>query len=316
MPDDKYDDTVVHEADGIQELDNKLPRWWVLMFYISIVYAVVYMTYFHVLDFGLGQEEQHSLAVAKAEQEQIAREAANAGPVNYDVPATTVRILATGEQVYKKNCISCHASDGGGGIGPNMTDTAWIHGSSFADSMKVIDKGGRPGKGMEAWEKKLSRSQRHAVASYIYTFRGTTPKSPKAPEGDFLSTGEEEGTPSGGEGEADAPKPSTDPLVLEEGQKIFLAECAACHTLDAGGLVGPNMTDDYWIHGPSFADNLRAIEFGSPEKGLAPYGKKYTPDQRFAVASYFYSIRGTTPAKPKAPEGKQYPGSASPTYAL
>ena len=181
----EYDDTVIHEADGIQELDNQLPRWWVLLFYFSIVFAFLYLMYYHVLGFGQGPHDKYQSEVARAEARIAAREARSALDFDYSVPALDDPTLARGAEIYAANCASCHHSTGKGLIGPNLTDAYWIHGATFDDTMRVIAEGVTE-KGMQAWKNLLSRDQRHAVASYISSLRGSDPDSPREPQGDFV----------------------------------------------------------------------------------------------------------------------------------
>ncbi len=181
----KHDDTVVSEHDGIQELDNQLPRWWVLLFQFSIVFAVVYLLTFHVFGFGLKQEERFKLEEEEALQLQELRTARMMEQMDFSAPTTLPDVLAEGQTIFLNNCASCHDVTGRGLIGPNLTDAYWIHGAEFDDSMHVIAKGVLE-KGMQAWENLLSLRQRHAVASYIYSIRGTEPAGAKPPQGDLV----------------------------------------------------------------------------------------------------------------------------------
>jgi cytochrome c oxidase cbb3-type subunit 3 len=88
--------------------------------------------------------------------------------------------------------------------------------------------------------------------------------------------------------------------------------CAPCHRPDAGGLVGPNLTDDYWIHGALFADNVKTIWNGVPEKGMITWKNTLKPNEVYEVASYIYTLRGTHPPNPKPPEN-QAPAKTGPS---
>ena len=99
-------------------------------------------------------------------------------------------------------------------------------------------------------------------------------------------------------------QPSKDPEVLAQGKKTFGTLCAPCHRLDGGGLVGPNLTDDYWIHGSNFSDNVTTIWNGVPAKGMITWKNMLKPKQIYEVASYIYTLRGTHPPKPKPPENQ------------
>lgn len=181
----EYDETVVSEHDGIQELDNQLPRWWVLLFIFSIIFAVLYFSWYHVLGLGQGQEQRYHDMVARAEEAQAARQSEMMANLDLRAPSRLDEVLAEGQTIYIANCASCHHSTGRGLIGPNLTDAYWIHGPNFEDSMQVIAKGVLE-KGMQAWENSLSLRQRHAVASYIYSIRGSEPPDPRAPEGELV----------------------------------------------------------------------------------------------------------------------------------
>jgi cytochrome c oxidase cbb3-type subunit 3 len=170
-----------HEADGIRELDNKLPRWWVWLFYITIGFSAVYLVYYHVLRAG-------DLMVAEYVKEMKAGDAIkNAALSAFEQNLATVepskdpQVLAKGQATFLKLCAPCHRPDGGGLVGPNLCDDYWIHGSNFVDNVKTIWNG-VPQKGMVTWKGTLKPGEIMAVASYIYTLRGTHPPNPKPPE--------------------------------------------------------------------------------------------------------------------------------------
>ncbi|MDH5414869.1 MAG: cytochrome c, partial [Flavobacteriaceae bacterium] len=107
------------------------------------------------------------------------------------VALTDAASIEKGKELFTtKTCTACHLADGGGSIGPNLTDEYWILGGGFKNIMNTLAKGGRPGKGMIAWESTLSQLERQQLASYILSIEGTTPATPKAPEGEIW-TGEE-----------------------------------------------------------------------------------------------------------------------------
>jgi cytochrome c oxidase cbb3-type subunit III len=99
----------------------------------------------------------------------------------------------------------------------------------------------------------------------------------------------------------------TDEASLENGKKTYESICAACHLKDGGGIVGPNFTDQYWIHGNTIADMYRITTEGVIKKGMIPYKDQLSPVQRLEVNSYILQkLVGTTPAMPKAPEGELF----------
>jgi cytochrome c oxidase cbb3-type subunit 3 len=169
-----------HEADGIQELDNLLPRWWLWLFYITIIFSVIYMGYFHVFHIGGLQIADYEDEMAAAALLAPAAEAAAAAPTE---PSLDEATLAAGEKVFTTHCLACHRQDGGGLVGPNFCDDYFIHGPTFADSVRIVNEG-VPAKGMIPWKPILPPDQIHAVCSYIWNLRGTNPENPKAPEGE------------------------------------------------------------------------------------------------------------------------------------
>lgn len=174
-----------HEVDGIQELDNKLPRWWVWLFVLTTVFSAVYLVYYHVVDAGPLQAEMHANEVAAAKAATTpppAPEGAVAAAPVVEEPSADEAVLARGKQLFTVNCMVCHGPDGGGLIGPNLCDDSFIHGPTFADSLHIIREG-VPAKGMITWKTVLKPDEIQAVGSYIYSLRGTTPANPKAPEG-------------------------------------------------------------------------------------------------------------------------------------
>lgn len=170
-----------HEADGIKELDNLLPRWWVWLFYLTTVYAVGYMGYYHVLKAGDLQIAEYSKEAKAGDEIKLAALAKFESAMSSLEPLQDRAVLAKGQQIYVQMCAPCHRPDGGGLVGPNLCDDYWIHGSNYVDSVKTIVNG-VPEKGMLTWRGLLKPNEIQAVASYIYTFRGTKPPDPKPRE--------------------------------------------------------------------------------------------------------------------------------------
>jgi len=170
-----------HEYDGIQELDNKLPRWWVWLFNLSILFSVIYMVYYHVLKKGSMMEAQYKeemLSGAQVKAQAISSFEKRMASLE---PSKDSVVLAQGRETFSKLCAPCHRADAGGLVGPNLCDDYWIHGSNFVDNLQTIWNG-VPAKGMVTWKDTLKPDTIYAVGSFIYTLRGTNPRNPKPPE--------------------------------------------------------------------------------------------------------------------------------------
>jgi cytochrome c oxidase cbb3-type subunit 3 len=176
-----------HNYDGIRELDNHLPPWWTGLFYGSIVFAILYLIFYHVSDTLPLQLQEYETQVAQADEQARKLKASN--PVAI-IDETNVAIvtdpvaLADGKTTFLSNCASCHRQDGGGDIGPNLTDEYWKNGGSIQDIFTVV-RHGVQGTNMIAWEGFISPDKMQNVSSYILTLKGSNPENPKKPEGEL-----------------------------------------------------------------------------------------------------------------------------------
>jgi cytochrome c oxidase cbb3-type subunit 3 len=185
VPIDREGEIILHHNyDGIRELDNRLPPWWVNMFALTIVYGLGYMVYYHWGGSGATQVQEYEQEVATAKKEIALALAGKANAVDESnvVAVTETGQLGEGELIFKGNCVACHGQKGEGGVGPNFTDEYWLHGGGIKDLFKTI-KYGVPEKGMISWQSQLKPSDMQKVASYILTLKGTNPPNPKAPQG-------------------------------------------------------------------------------------------------------------------------------------
>lgn len=172
---------LVHEVDGIRELDNLLPRWWVWLFHLTIVFSVVYMLYYHVFRGGDLQATEFAKASKRGEEIKAVSIAKFESNISRLTPSKDQPVLLEGQRLFINYCAPCHRADGGGQVGPNLCDDYWIHGSNYVDNIKTIIEG-VPAKGMLTWRGILRPDQIEAVGSYIYSLRGSNPKNPKPAE--------------------------------------------------------------------------------------------------------------------------------------
>ncbi|HAP35471.1 MAG TPA: cytochrome oxidase subunit III [Bacteroidetes bacterium] len=174
---------VGHIYDDIRELDNRIPPWFNYLFGITVVFAFVYMTDYHVLGLSkLSTDEYQEEVVAANLQKKIMM--ASGGSINENalVALKDAESLKEGGESFQKFCVSCHGPQAGGLVGPNLTDEYWIHGGGIKNVYTTIKKG-VPAKGMISWELVFSQKQMQNIGSYVLSLQGTNPLGGKGPEG-------------------------------------------------------------------------------------------------------------------------------------
>ena len=210
-----------HDYDGIKELDNDLPRWWVWLFILCTIWAFLYLAWYHVANAGYLSIDEYRLemnpdfvrwdptagkASAKfgdyrspwydPQRDQLVKLSVKGKSVKWveekrENDTTTYAALtdaasiAEGNKTFVRLCVQCHNAQGQGGIGPNLTDNYWIHGAGMINMTKSI-KYGYPEKGMISWRAELSPEEIMKVASFVLTLHGTNPPNPKAPQGELV----------------------------------------------------------------------------------------------------------------------------------
>ncbi len=188
VPVEREDEVLLdHNYDGIRELDNRLPPWWLGLFYGTIAFGVFYIGYYHIAGKGLSSAEawEEEVTVAKAQVDQYLATQAEVVDENNVTLLTDQADLDAGELTYTSLCATCHLANGAGLVGPNLTDQYWVHGGDIKDVFRVI-KYGIPEKGMIAWSSQLRPAQMQQVASYILkSLVGTSPPNPKEPQGEL-----------------------------------------------------------------------------------------------------------------------------------
>lgn len=180
-----------HEYDGIRELDNNLPPWWLYGFYVTIVFAFIYLLHFHVFNTGDLQAAEYEKEMERGDaavEAYLKNQSDNVDEFTATL-LTDKASIAEGRKVYEeKQCQQCHGQNAEGTIGPNLTDDYWLHGGDVKDVFKTI-KYGVSGKTMQSWKDQITPKQMHQLASYIKSLRGSKPVNGKAPEGDLFTEG-------------------------------------------------------------------------------------------------------------------------------
>ncbi|MFI5222203.1 MAG: cbb3-type cytochrome c oxidase N-terminal domain-containing protein [Bacteroidia bacterium] len=182
------DQDLGHNYDGIRELDNPIPIWFNVLFYATIIFAVVYLLVYHV--FGAmplqEQEYKNELASAQIQKEEFIKKAGNQVDENNVTLVTDVTKLADAKKIFRERCVVCHGDNAEGKVGPNLTDEYWIHGGTVKDIFKTI-KEGVPAKGMVSWQTVLKPTEIQLIASYVLSLQGSNPANAKAPQGDKIT---------------------------------------------------------------------------------------------------------------------------------
>lgn len=250
-----------HEWDGIEELNNPLPFWWVGMFYITIVIGLVYLVLFPGIGTAKGMlgwtsAEEHAKEVAAANEKYSPLYAKYAGTPIEEL-AMNEDAKRTGARLFANNCAVCHGSDAQGARRfPNLTDNDWLYGGS-AEQIKTTIMNGRKG-AMPAWKAVIGDEGVHQVTSYVLSLSGR---------------------------EAPAEQ-------VAAGESIFKTNCIACHGVDAKGmhaLGAPNLTDNTWLYGASRGHIEETIAKG--RNGVMPaQEKKLGEDKVHILAAYVYSL--------------------------
>jgi cytochrome c oxidase cbb3-type subunit 3 len=273
-----------HEFDGIEEINNPLPKWWTIMFFATFVWAVVYLIAYP----GMGNWEglfkwtssnQGITTLAESKQATIDNQAAGKrvqldqeiakaderfGPVfqqfaKQDIIelAKNEEALEIGQRLFAQNCSQCHGSDARGGLGfPNLTDKDWLYGGTPSDIKKSL-MDGRVAVGMAAWGAALGEEGVDHVAAYVLSLSGRTVNQKDAESG-----------------------------------KAKFAMCAACHGVDGKGntaMGAPNLTDNIWLYGGSQRAVKESITNG--RAGVMPAWKDILGEDKVHIlTAYVYSL--------------------------
>ena len=247
--------------DDLEELNNPLPRWWLILFYITVFFSAGYLAWYPGLGEFRGslrwtQVDQYELELIRAEQEYGPLfEKFHQEPIESLVGSEEA--LEMGERLYATYCTGCHGSDAGGGPGyPNLRDDDWLYGGE-PDAIKTSISAGRAGV-MPPWEESLGADGVANVTQYVLQLSGR----------------------------------EVDEQAAQAGQKLFEANCASCHMPDGTGnpaLGAPNLTNSIWLYGGSAKAVQASIANG--RQGQMPAHGEFLGDAKVhLLANYIYSL--------------------------
>lgn len=183
--DQEADIDLGHNYDGIRELDNRLPPWWLYGFYISIIFAGIYLWRYHVTHTAPSSKEEYETAVAQAEIKikEYLKAKGESVDENTVTLLTATEDIAAGKSMFVTSCASCHKADGAGDVGPNLTDDYWMHGADVKSVFKTIRYGINA---MPQWQNTYSNKQIAQITAFIKSIHGSKPAGAKAPQGELV----------------------------------------------------------------------------------------------------------------------------------
>jgi cytochrome c oxidase cbb3-type subunit III len=256
------DNTTGHVWDGdLREMNNPLPRWWVWLFIITVVFAGVYLALYPGLGNNPGRLGWTSIGQHKAEMEKGQKEVAplyaKFTSMKTEDIAKDPQAMAIGERLFMNNCAQCHGSDARGNTGfPNLTDGDWLHGGTPEKIKETITKG-RIGAMPPMAAAVGTPEDVKNVAHYVLSLSGSPHDSLRASLG-----------------------------------KAKFGVCAACHGMDGKGnqtLGAPNLTDDIWLHGWGENAIIAMVNNGKVNQ-MPAQGEKLTPEQIQVLAAYVWGL--------------------------
>ncbi|MFT4031003.1 MAG: cbb3-type cytochrome c oxidase N-terminal domain-containing protein [Siphonobacter sp.] len=177
-----------HTPDGILELDNPTPPWFMGLFYGTVAIAICYMVYYHVIGDGEVMTTEYTAEMAAADKahEAYMKKFANSVNEKNVTVLKDAKAISEGKKLFDQYCVACHGSAAEGKVGPNLTDEYWLHGGTIHNVFRTIAEG-VPDKGMLSWKKQLNPIQIQQVSSYIFSLQGTKPAGAKEPQGEKVT---------------------------------------------------------------------------------------------------------------------------------
>lgn len=196
---------MIHDHNGIKVLDNYLPRWWLALFFLTIVWSILYMSFCRMAEFKSSYDDSYLLGTISEYHSPFYNPRGDATPRmaailsaanrpslltfqtdtnTYEAVTDPIR-LSSGQDLYMQHCWQCHGKLGEGGVGPNMVDDYWLHGNGITNIVKSATYG-YPAKGMIAWRGTLSAEEIIDVSSFLLTLHGTNPPNARPPQGELI----------------------------------------------------------------------------------------------------------------------------------
>jgi cytochrome c oxidase cbb3-type subunit 3 len=209
-----------HDFDGIRELDNKVPPWFNILFYGTIIFGIIYMLVFHVFRLKPLSTGEYVAEVRAADMQR--EELIKTGAfVNEETvkQLTDPESIQAGKDIFMKNCTPCHGLNGEGTVGPNLTDDYWLQGGGIKNIFKTI-KYGVPAKGMITWQNLLNPKQIQEAASYVMSLHGTNPPNGKPPEGNLYVPPPPDTSKTKKKSPGDSTKTGTSKVKISKGDSL------------------------------------------------------------------------------------------------
>ncbi len=255
------EETTGHNYDGIEELDNPMPRWWLVLFVLTLIFGAVYLAIYPGIWKGAADWSSSDQLTRETQlhQARYAENFSRYAKMSFDEVIQHEQALRMGQRIFSNNCALCHGSDAGGAFGfPNLTDNNWLYGGS-PQAIKTTVMAGRQGQ-MPSWVSIIGEQGVKQVSSYVRSLSGLE-----------VSASERD---------------------LTAGAKIFATSCSACHGSDGKGnsAVGaPNLTDNIWLYGASQAQVEYTVRRG--RNGVMPaWDERLGEEKVHLVSAYVYSL--------------------------
>lgn len=298
----KKDILLEHEYDGIQELDNDLPGWWLGLFYITIAIAVVYFAYYHLTNMGPLQAEEYELAIDpeyKSERQAIGSGLLYHSPYfSSDADLTPRQKALLALEAGPDGLFAQHMSD-------YLNEYDADEGTTFSETFETY-VGPKASSELLIMEAML-RADENQRSKLQKVFPDLWARASSG--GATLTTADLASTPSAETSTTAVIAALSSESDLNSGLDIFTKNCVSCHMASGGGGIGPNLTDDFWIHGAGMNNLVNIINTGVPSKGMITWRGVLKEKEIQQVASFILTLHGTNPSNPKSPQGDkvEYP---------